>query len=382
MKRLLPLLSNPSLQLLFAIPLLAFFAGLALRLYSNPAQLPFFQLLTNWLLNWLELGLSGISMGFLVFMLAAGMTLVFGLLGVFNLAHGAFIALGTFVFVHVVYRLNQLTTITESRMWSPFPGRIPAFERTVVIAKGWLADGNLTTTMALLLAGLLVAFLVSGGVGYLYERFLIRSSYGQPTRQLLMALGGAIILIELMLLFYASETPRISKPALIAGNLFLFSSWQGGLTLAYSRLYAGVIGLAVFVVLHGLLTKTRVGLIIRAGTENREMAEAFGYSISKLFVLVFIIANLLATLGGTLYALNLGSVSTEVANDLLLLVVAAIMIGGLGSLKGCLIGSILVMLSQNYMNGLYPPLGGEFTAVLLMLGVLLWRPQGLEPCAA
>jgi branched-chain amino acid transport system permease protein len=171
----------------------------------------------------------------------------------------------------------------------------------------------------------------------------------------------------------------MAKPEWIAGNLFLFTRWNGGLTLSYARLFAGGIGLGVFFLLHHILTHTRTGLVIRAGTENRDMTETLGYRTSLLFVGLFIAANLLASLGGTLYALNLGSVSTEISNDLLLLVIAAIMIGGKGSIRGCLTGSVLVMLSQNYMNGIYPPLGGEFTAVLLMLGVLLWRPQGLDP---
>ncbi len=101
-----------------------------------------------------------------------------------------------------------------------------------------------------------------------------------------------------------------------------------------------------------------------------------------VFVFVFVAANVLAAIGGSVYALNSGTLSTNVADDLLLVVIVSIIIGGVGSIKGCLVGAILVALTHNYMNGIFPPLSGAVSAVLLMIAILLWCPHGLNPVAS
>ena len=366
-------------RVLIVISLGSLLLGVVMKYLMMPEDAQAYEVISNWMRNWLELTFSGITMGLLVFMLAIGMTLVFGLMGVFNLAHGAFIALGTFLCWHVIFRIHMETNVTKTVLWSPMPGKVPAIERTFVETHGFLYDGNWMTTVLLIVIGLIVATFAMGVIAILYERFIVRRVYSNPTTQILMTLGGAVILIEIILLFYGGATPRIFKPDFLQGKLFLVESWGGGVGVDNSRLFAGGIGLVIYFLMHWMLSKTRFGLLVRAGVDDRSMVEVMGYRIGINFIGVFVLANVLATIGGSLYAVNSGSVSVSIADDLLLVVMVAIMVGGPGSVKGCLFGSIILMLSQNYMNGLYTPLGGEFTSVILLLVILLWRPKGLVP---
>jgi len=127
-----------------------------------------------------------------------------------------------------------------------------------------------------------------------------------------------------------------------------------------------------------VLNRTKIGLLIRAGVENREMVEALGYRIDRLFVGVFMAGSALAGLGGVLWALYRGQVHASMGGELLVLVFIVIIIGGLGSVGGCFTGAILVALISNYAGFLAPKLA-LVSNILLMVVVLLWRPRGLYP---
>ena len=357
----------------------AFFIGLAVHLLQSGENIDLLVVFSNWSKNWIELTLAGITMGFLIFILASGMTLIFGLIGVINLAHGAFIALGTFICWHFVLKINKLTEVVETVYWTPMPGVISPVEKTVVATKGMFYGASWVTSIALLVAGLALAAAVLAFAGWLYEKFIVSKVYNDQPAQILITLGVAVVMIEILLVFYGGSTPRIWKPWFLHGQLTLFESWDSGVGVLYSRILAGGVGLLIFIFTHMLLTKTRFGLLVRAGVENKEMVEASGYKVKTIFILVFIMANVYAAIGGSLYSLNNRSVSLAVSDDLILVVIVAVIIGGLGSIKGCLVGSILLMLAQNYMNGIYPPLAGGMSAVLVMVVILLWRPEGLNP---
>ena len=357
----------------------AFFIGLAVHLLQSGENIDLLVVFSNWSKNWIELTLAGITMGFLIFILASGMTLIFGLIGVINLAHGAFIALGTFICWHFVLKINKLTEVVETVYWTPMPGVISPVEKTVVATKGMFYGASWVTSIALLVAGLALAAAVLAFAGWLYKKVIISKVYNDQPAQILITLGVAVVMIEILLVFYGGSTPRIWKPWFLHGQLTLFESWDSGVGVLYSRILAGGVGLLIFIFTHMLLTKTRFGLLVRAGVENKEMVEASGYKVKTIFILVFIMANVYAAIGGSLYSLNNRSVSLAVSDDLILVVIVAVIIGGLGSIKGCLVGSILLMLAQNYMNGIYPPLAGGMSAVLVMVVILLWRPEGLNP---
>ena len=144
------------------------------------------------------------------------------------------------------------------------------------------------------------------------------------------------------------------------------------------RLLAVIVGLIIFASLILILTRTKIGLLIRAGVENREMVEALGYRIKQLFIGVFMAGSALAGLGGVMWALYREQVHASMGGELMVLVFIVIIIGGLGSVTGCFIGAILVALVANYAGFLVPKLA-LVSDILLMVAVLLWRPRGLFP---
>ena len=144
------------------------------------------------------------------------------------------------------------------------------------------------------------------------------------------------------------------------------------------RLVAVVIGLVVFVAMMLVLNRTRIGLLIRAGVENKEMVEAMGYRVRRLFVAVFVAGSALAGLGGALWGQYQESVTVHIGAQMMVLIFIVIIIGGLGSTLGCLVGALLVGLMSNYVGFLAPKLT-MFSSIGLMVAVLIWRPQGLYP---
>jgi branched-chain amino acid transport system permease protein len=132
--------------------------------------------------------------------------------------------------------------------------------------------------------------------------------------------------------------------------------------------------------MHLGLNRTRIGLLIRAGVENREMVEALGYDIRRIFVGVFVAGSALAGLGGVLWALYRQVLVASMGMEMMVLIFIAIIIGGLGSVGGCFVGSILLALLANYTGFLVPKLA-LVSNILLMLLILVWRPQGLYPVA-
>ena len=139
-----------------------------------------------------------------------------------------------------------------------------------------------------------------------------------------------------------------------------------------------LVGLVVFVGIQLVLNRTKIGLLIRAGVENREMVEALGYRIRRLFLGVFMAGSALAGLGGVMWALYREQVHASMGDELMVLIFIVIIIGGLGSIGGCFIGALLVALIANYGGFLVPKLA-LVSNILLMVAVLLWRPRGLYP---
>jgi branched-chain amino acid transport system permease protein len=144
------------------------------------------------------------------------------------------------------------------------------------------------------------------------------------------------------------------------------------------RVVAVAIGLVVFGAMQLVLNKSRIGLLIRAGVENAEMVEALGYRIRRLFVGVFVAGSALAGLGGTMWAFYRQSLTPAMGMEVMVLVFIVIIIGGLGSIGGCFVGSILVALMANYVGFLAPKLA-LVSNIAVMALVLVWRPQGLFP---
>lgn len=292
--------------------------------------------------TWLTLTAASLAMGMMIFIMASGLTLVFGLMDVLNFGHGAFIAVGAYVATLVL---------------APFAASMQA--------------DSLWMNLAVLAPAALLSMAVSGALGLIVERVLILPVYGQHLKQILMTTGGLIVAEQTLYALWGPQIIPTPLPASLRGSFIL-----GDVAIAKYRVLAMLIGLAVFVAIQLVLNRTKLGLLIRAGVENREMVEALGYRIRRLFLGVFMTGSALAGLGGVMWALYREQVHASMSDDLTVLIFIVVIIGGLGSIGGCFIGAILVAMVANYGGFLVPKLA-LVSNILLMVAILMWRPRGL-----
>jgi branched-chain amino acid transport system permease protein len=297
--------------------------------------------------SWATLTLAGLAMGLIVFIIASGLTLVFGLMDVLNFGHGLFIAVGAFVATTVLGLLG-----------------------------GWVASPGLGPNLLAVAAACLAGMLAAAAVGLLFERVLVRPVYGLHLKQILITMGGMIIGEELLKMHYGAQLVPQPLPEALRGSLLL----PGDVALERFRLLAMLVGVAVLLVLLWVLNRTKVGLLIRAGVQDREMVESLGYRVRRLFVATFVVGAALAGLGGVLWGLYQQGVTPRIGHEVNVLLFIVIIIGGLGSTAGCLVGALLVGLVANYTGFIAPKLA-LFSNIALMVAVLLWRPEGLYPVA-
>jgi branched-chain amino acid transport system permease protein len=285
-------------------------------------------------------------MGMMIFIMASGLTLTFGLMDVLNFGHGAFIAVGAFVAASVMLALAP-----------------------------WMTADSLWLNLAAVGPAVLAAVVVSGALGFFFERVIVRPVYGQHLRQILVTTGGLIVAEQLLKVIWGPDQITLARPTALRGAFLL-----GDVAIEKYRVLAVLIGLAVFAALALTLNRTRIGLLIRAGVESGEMVEALGYRIRRLFVGVFVAGSALAGLGGAMWGLYQETVTAAIGAQVAVLVFIVIIIGGLGSTLGCVVGALMVGLMTNYVGFLAPKLT-MFSSIGLMVAVLLWRPQGLYPVA-
>ena len=188
-----------------------------------------------------------------------------------------------------------------------------------------------------------------------------------------MTIGGAIVGEELIKVVWGPAQIPLPLPDALRGSLLI-----GDASVEKFRLVAVVVGLVVLAALLWMLNRTKIGLLIRAGVQDREMVESLGYRIRRLFVGVFAAGSALAGLGGALWGMNQQIVVPQIGGQVNVLLFIIIIIGGLGSTLGCLVGALLVGLLTNYVGFLAPKLT-MFSSIGLMVAVLIWRPQGLYP---
>ncbi|SNS16113.1 amino acid/amide ABC transporter membrane protein 1, HAAT family [Noviherbaspirillum humi] len=291
--------------------------------------------------TWVTLTAAGLAMGMIIFIIASGLTLIFGLMDVLNFGHGVFIALGAFVALSVT-------------------GAIPE----------WIEADDLGRNLAAIGLAMAAAMLAAGAIGLAFERVLVRVVYGQHLKQILITMGGMVIGEELIKVVWGPAQQPLPLPAALRGSVLL-----GDAAVEKYRLIAMAVGLVVLAVLLLVLNRTKLGLLIRAGVQDREMVESLGYRIRRLFVGVFVAGSALAGLGGVMWGLYQQNVVPQMGGQVNVLIFIVIIIGGLGSTTGCFLGALLVGLMANYTGFLAPKLA-LFSNILLMVAVLLWRPQG------
>jgi branched-chain amino acid transport system permease protein len=295
-----------------------------------------------------EQSLNGLQFGLMLFLLAAGLTLVFGIMDMINLAHGSLYMLGAFL----------ASTFVE-------------------------LTGSFT-------AGVLLAIPATALLGMALETTLLRTLYARDHLSQVLATFALILIInELTRLVWGNDA-ALSMPAALSGPVELMP----GLPYPAYRLVIIAVGLAVALLLFVLVTKTKVGMLVRAGASNREMALAMGVNIKLLFTLVFGAGAALCALAGALLA-PLLAVQVGMGENILILAFVVIVIGGIGSIRGALVGALLVGVVDTIGRAFLPILFGIFfqprvasaagpaiasvMIYLLMAVVLYFKPQGLFP---
>lgn len=292
--------------------------------------------------SWATLLAASLAMGMMIFIMASGLTLVFGLMDVLNFGHGAFIAVGAYVATLVFLPLA-----------------------------GWSQADSLLGNLSVLVPAAVLAMGVTAVLGLFVERVLIVPVYGQHLKQILMTTGGLIVAEQTLYALWGPQIIPMPLPASLRGS-FIF----GDVAIAKYRVLAMLVGLVVFIGIQLVLNRTKIGLLIRAGVENREMVEALGYRIRRLFLGVFMVGAALAGLGGVMWGLYREQVHASIGDELTVLVFIVVIIGGLGSVGGCFIGALLVAMVANYGGFLVPKLA-LVSNILLMVAILMWRPRGL-----
>ncbi|UKS64009.1 branched-chain amino acid ABC transporter permease [Rossellomorea marisflavi] len=278
----------------------------------------------------INLLVNGISTGLLIFLLAAGLTLIFGLMDVLNFAHG-----GLFV-------------------WGAFMG-------------AWVFNG--TGNFFLSVAA---AILIGMVLGLVLERFLIRPVYGNHVRQLLITLGGMLVLTESIKILWGPNPIRVNLPEWLQGSF----QFDGGVILIKYRLFVIVVGVIMYAALWLLLSKTRIGLMIRAGVIDKEMVQAMGINVKAIFTFVFLLGSAMAAMGGALLAPYSGVVFAEMGMQYAILAFIVVIIGGMGSLQGSALASLIVGVLGAFMAYYIPDLSLALNMLLLAF-VLLVKPTGL-----
>ncbi len=276
--------------------------------------------------------LNGVQYGLLLFLLASGLTLIFGIMGIINLAHGSFYMVGAYL----AYWLARET----GSLWLALP------------------------------LGILISILI----GLILEWTLIRHLYRRDhLYQVLLTFGLILIFEELRSILFGNDVHGVPIPAVLNFSIPLTD------TLAYPvyRLFISAVCLAIAAVLYLVIRKTRIGMMIRAGNSNREMAQVLGVNVPLLYTLVFAFGMALAAFAGMIAA-PVSSVYPGMGHQILIICFVVVVIGGIGSIKGAMVAALLIGIADTLGKVLLPEYSG-MAVYLVMAAVLIWRPRGLFP---
>ena len=279
--------------------------------------------------------LNAIQYGLLLFLVASGLTLIFGIMGVINLAHGSFYMIGAYMAYALAPGVQQV-----------------------------LGGGFFTTLLVGMVLSVLLGYMLEWVFfSYLYER--------EHLQQVLMTYGLILVFEELRSIWVGDDVHGVTPPEWLSGSIAL------GDLMSYPvyRLFISAVCLGVALAMWWVLAKTRLGMRIRAGASNREMVQAMGINIRLLYRIVFAVGVALAALAGMIAA-PVSSVYPGMGSSVLIICFVVVVIGGIGSIKGALIAALLVGVVDTFGKVLVPSVAG-LSVYLLMAAMLLWKPEGL-----
>jgi branched-chain amino acid transport system permease protein len=282
------------------------------------------------------LTITGLGLGALYFLIASGLSLIYGLMGVLNFAHGAFLTVGAYAMWFTESKLGGLS-------------ELPRF-----------------------LLGALAGLLVGAVFAALVELVLIRPLYKRHIEQVLVTVGLGLATTALVVAIWGNDAQNVAAPAWLGKTTAVL-----GAHIPNDRWILIIAAVVVLLALNAFLKRTRYGLIIRAGVENRAMVTALGIDVRRAFTLVFAIGGVAAALAGVLGNVYFSTADPARGTSLLIFAFIVVVIGGLGSLRGTAGAAVVVGLVQQYAN-YYASSGlGDLSVVLLLGLVLLARPSGL-----
>ncbi len=274
--------------------------------------------------------LNGISYGMILFLIAAGMSIVLGLMGITNLAHGALYMIGAYIGWTIFVQLGM---------------------------NFWLA--------------VVAGAVVSGIIGLLIERVFLKHLYKQVNEQVLLTYGLVYISTNLVIWIWKGHY----RLQFTAPELYMRTISLGGFSFPLTRIVIAIFGIVIALVLWYLQDKTRIGAIVRAGMDDKEMIQGLGINLEMVSMAVFFVASFVAGLAGVIGAQVL-STYPGIGDSVLLLALAVIIVGGIGSIQGSLVGGLLIGLIDNFGKALFPQYA-MFTIYFAMIIVLLIKPSGL-----
>lgn len=273
--------------------------------------------------------LNGLTIGAILMLIAMGLTLIFGLMGVVNFAHGALYMVGAYFGLEIV---------------------------------------NLTGEFAL---AIVIAPLIVGAIGYLLERTIIRPLYGgDPLKQVLLTFGVAVVLSEVVQMVWGPKIQPLSPPEALSGSIAFL-----GIQYPVYRLAILLVAVIVAGLIWLVLRRTNIGLVVRSGTHDSKMVEALGVNIRVVFAGVFVTGTMLAALAGVLVA-PLRNVQPQMGAEVIVFAFIAVIIGGLGSVGGAIAGALLVGVAE-VLGALIIPGMAKAAIYVIVVIVLIVKPGGL-----
>jgi len=279
--------------------------------------------------------LNAVQYGLLLFLVASGLTLIFGIMGVINLAHGSFYMVGA-------YMAFALSPLVEQAL-----------------------GGGFFTTLAISVA-------LSVALGYLLEWCFFSYLYEREhLQQVLMTYALILVFEEARSILIGNDVHGVRTPDWLAGTVPLGEL----MTYPVYRLFVSVVCVLVALALYWVITRTRLGMTIRAGASNREMVQAMGVNIKFLYRVVFSVGVALAALAGAIAA-PMSSVYPGMGNQVLIVCFVAVVIGGIGSIRGALLAALLIGFVDTFGAVFFPQAAGVLVYVLIAV-ILVWRPEGL-----
>ena len=279
--------------------------------------------------------LNSVQYGLLLFLVASGLTLIFGIMGVINLAHGSFYMIGA-------YMAFSLSPVVASTLGGGF--------------------------FSVLVVGVILAVILGYVLEWVFFSFLYEREHLQ---QVLMTYGLILVFEELRSMLVGDDVHGVAPPAMLAGTIPLGDL----MTYPVYRLFISGVCLALALGMYFVFTRTRLGMMIRAGSTNREMVQSLGIDIKFLYRVVFAAGVAIAVLAG-MVAAPVSSVYPNMGSSVLIICFVIVVIGGIGSIRGALLAALLIGFVDTFGKVLLPQAAGVLVYVLMAL-ILLWKPDGL-----